>query len=104
MTMEQYKCSGWLFVTLDRSDLKLAGIHMTHYRSHPPYTDISISEEIARDIEKLKDLTAAKVSTISHFFGFSVLTVALDMADYSGEISKIQYNAEANLCTLGSPS
>ena len=31
MTMEQYKCSGWLFVTLDRSDLKMAGIYMTHY-------------------------------------------------------------------------
>ncbi|KAF8224705.1 hypothetical protein L208DRAFT_1228775, partial [Tricholoma matsutake] len=37
MTMDQYKCSGWLFVTLDGNDLRTVGFCITHYRYHPPY-------------------------------------------------------------------
>jgi hypothetical protein len=44
--------------------LTTAGVRITHYRCHPPYTDISISEDVAKDIEQLKDLTAGKVSII----------------------------------------
>jgi phospholipase/lecithinase/hemolysin len=64
MTMDRYKCSGWLFVTLDGNDLTTAGVRITHYQCHPPYTDISISEDVAKDIEQLKNLTAGKVSVI----------------------------------------
>ncbi|KAF8219239.1 hypothetical protein L208DRAFT_1342014, partial [Tricholoma matsutake] len=48
MTMDRYKCSGWLFVMLDGT----------------PYTDISISDDVTKDIEQLKDLTVGKVSII----------------------------------------
>ena len=64
MTINRYKCSGWLFVTLDSNDLMTAGVRITHYRCHPPYTDISISDDITKDIEQLKDLTVGKVSII----------------------------------------
>jgi hypothetical protein len=61
MTMDHYKCNGWMFVTLNSDDLMMAGMCITHYRCHPPYTDISISDDIVDDIKRLKDLTAAKV-------------------------------------------
>lgn len=64
MTMDRFKCSGWLFVMLDAEDLSTAGIRMTHYRPHTPYTDISLSDDIIKEIERLKDLTAAKVRVI----------------------------------------
>ncbi|KAF8220085.1 hypothetical protein L208DRAFT_1417171 [Tricholoma matsutake] len=60
MTMDQYKCSGWLFVTLNENELTMACIHITHYRCHPPYADISISDSIVKEIEGPKDMTAAK--------------------------------------------
>lgn len=31
MTMDSYKCSGWMFVTLNSDDLAMAGMHITHY-------------------------------------------------------------------------
>ena len=61
MTMDRYKCSGWMFVTLNSNDLMMAGMHITHYQCHPPNTDILISDDIVDDIERLQDLTAAKV-------------------------------------------
>jgi hypothetical protein len=64
MTMDRYKCNGWLFVMLDSNDLMTVGVHITHYQCHPPYTDISISDDVTKDIEQLKDLTAGKVSII----------------------------------------
>ncbi|KAF8224827.1 hypothetical protein L208DRAFT_1181424, partial [Tricholoma matsutake] len=64
MTMDWYQCDGWLHVTVDESDLSTVCIHITHYRWHHPYTDISILDNIAEEIEKLKDLPAAKVSEI----------------------------------------
>ena len=64
MTMDWYQCDGWLHVTVDESDLSMVCIRITHYRWHHPYTDISISDNIAKEIEKLKDLPAAKVSEI----------------------------------------
>jgi hypothetical protein len=67
MTMDRYKCSGWLFVTLNENELTTACMCITHYRCHPPYTDISISDSIAKEIEGLKDMTAAKVSLITCF-------------------------------------
>jgi hypothetical protein len=30
MTMDRYKCSGWLFVTLDENELTMACMHITH--------------------------------------------------------------------------
>lgn len=44
MTMERFDCDGWMHITLDDEDL-----------------DISILPEIAQEIERLKDLSAAKV-------------------------------------------
>jgi hypothetical protein len=105
MTMERYKCSRWLFVTLDSCDGKMAGIRMTHYRCHPPYTNISISEDVATEIEKLKDLTAAKVSHgLSSNLGLGAETTTLDMAGHSEEIPKDEPDRKAGLCTLGPPS
>jgi hypothetical protein len=87
MTMDRYKCSGWLFVTLNSDDLMTAGMRITHYRCHPPYTDISISDDIADDIERLKDLTAAKVRLrlLSRRQGAND---AVDMAGSSEEASQ----------------
>jgi hypothetical protein len=62
MTMDWYKCSGWLFVMLNGNDLMTAGVRITHYRCHPPYTDILISEDVTKDIERLKDLTAVRAT------------------------------------------
>ncbi|KAF8233445.1 hypothetical protein L208DRAFT_1266550, partial [Tricholoma matsutake] len=31
MTMDSYKCSGWMFVTLNSDDLAMAGMCITHY-------------------------------------------------------------------------
>jgi hypothetical protein len=62
MTMDRYKCGGWLILTINENELASVGIRLTHHRQHPPYTDISILEDIVKEIERLKDLTAAKVS------------------------------------------
>ena len=62
MTMDRYKCGGWLILTINENELVSVGIRLMHHWQHPPYTDISISEDIVKEIERLKDLTAAKVS------------------------------------------
>ncbi|KAF8230921.1 hypothetical protein L208DRAFT_1102684, partial [Tricholoma matsutake] len=62
MTMDRYQCDGWLHVTVNESDLSTVCVCITHYHWHHPYTDISISDNIAEEIEKLKDLPAAKVN------------------------------------------
>ena len=67
ITMDRFKCSGWLIITLDVGDLTSTGIRITHYQPHTPYTDISLSEEVTKEVERLKDLTAAKVRTSSKF-------------------------------------
>ena len=64
MTMDRFKCSRWLFLTLDENDLTTMGCRVTHYRPHPPYTDISMSEDVMKEVETLKDSTAAKVRKI----------------------------------------
>ena len=64
MTMDWYQCDGWLYITVDKSDLSMVCVCITHYCWHHPYTDISISDNIAKEIKKLKDLPAAKVSEI----------------------------------------
>jgi hypothetical protein len=61
MTMERFNCDGWMHITLDDENLETAVIRMTHYQCHHPYLDISILPEIAQEIERLKDLSAAKV-------------------------------------------
>lgn len=105
MTMERYKCSRWVFVTLHSCDGKMAGICMTHYWCHPPYTNISISEDVAMEIEKLKDLTAANVShSLGSNLGLGAETTMLDMAGHSEEIPKDKLDGKAGLCALGPPS
>ncbi|KAF8226473.1 hypothetical protein L208DRAFT_1301598 [Tricholoma matsutake] len=61
--MDRYKCGSWLILTINKNELASVGIHLTHHWQHPPYTDISISEDIVKEIEQLKDLTAAKIWT-----------------------------------------
>ena len=53
-------------------------------------------------IEKLKDLTAAKVNPgLSSNLGLCAETTMLDMAGHSEEISKDKHDRKAGLCTLG---
>jgi hypothetical protein len=61
MTMDRFKCDGWLHITLDDELEDVAVIHTTHHQNHIPYTDISISEEVMNEIKWLKDLPAGKV-------------------------------------------
>jgi hypothetical protein len=61
---------------------------ITHYHWHHPYTDISISDNIAKEIEKLKNLSAAKVSKILPTLRDNDFMVAQDMA--SNHVKKIQ--------------
>ncbi|KAF8223633.1 hypothetical protein L208DRAFT_1411590 [Tricholoma matsutake] len=53
--------NGWLFMTLNENELMMACIRITHYQCHPLYTNISISDSIVKEIEGLKDMTAAKI-------------------------------------------
>lgn len=64
MTMDRYNCYGWLNISVDDDDLSFANIRITHHLSHHPYTDISITPEVEEIVEKLQDLTAAKVRKI----------------------------------------
>ena len=64
MTMDWFKCDGWLFLTINANNLTSVVIWITHYWCHCPYVDISISEDIAGQIEKLKDLPALKVDLL----------------------------------------
>ncbi|KAF8234730.1 hypothetical protein L208DRAFT_1014815, partial [Tricholoma matsutake] len=61
MTMEHFDCNGCMHIMLDDEDLEMAVICMMHYQCHHPYLNISILPEIAQEIERLKDLSAAKV-------------------------------------------
>ncbi|KAF8222674.1 hypothetical protein L208DRAFT_1413022 [Tricholoma matsutake] len=50
-----------MHIMLDDKDLEMAVICMAHYQCHHPYLDISILPEIAQEIKRLKDLSAAKI-------------------------------------------
>jgi hypothetical protein len=62
MTMERFACNGWLHVTTNNEDLKIVNIRITHHQCHIPYTDISMSDDIAELVRSMKDDTAAKVT------------------------------------------
>ncbi|KIJ91169.1 hypothetical protein K443DRAFT_48283, partial [Laccaria amethystina LaAM-08-1] len=64
MTMDWFPCEGWLIVTVDEANRDVASIRITHHRCHVPYTDISISEDVAQLIEEMKNLPASKVFTL----------------------------------------
>ncbi|KAF8226953.1 hypothetical protein L208DRAFT_1406196 [Tricholoma matsutake] len=59
--MEHFDCDGWMHITLDDENLGTAVICMMHYQCHHPYLDISVLPEIGQEIERLKDLSAAKI-------------------------------------------
>ena len=102
MTMDQYQCDGWLHVTVNESDLSIVCIYITHYCWHHPYMDISILDDIAEEIEKLKDLPAAKVSEILPTLEGNDLMVTQDMVGNRDEQSKNRDNTKTSICTLGS--
>lgn len=79
MTMDRYNCNGWLFITLNDTDLTTANIRITHHRSHHPYTDISISPDIGKIVERLKDLPAAKVCVKHACFAVDVFLIVIDI-------------------------
>lgn len=70
MTMDRYNCYGWLHVSVNDDDLSSATIRITHHRPHHPYTDISVTPEVEDIVNKLKNLTAAKVCVLTHLLGF----------------------------------
>jgi len=61
MNMDRYNCEGWLRVTMTDDDGDVAGVRISHHRSHCPYLDISIPKEVDKIIEEMKDYPAAKV-------------------------------------------
>ncbi|KAJ7104671.1 hypothetical protein C8R44DRAFT_551058, partial [Mycena epipterygia] len=61
MKMDRFACDGWLHITINDDDLHLATVRMTHYRCHTPYLDISISQDVKKTVESMKNLSASKV-------------------------------------------
>jgi hypothetical protein len=61
MTMDRFACNGWLYVTVDEDQPRIARVRVTHHRCHQAYTDISISKDVDATIQRLKDLPAAQV-------------------------------------------
>ena len=59
MTMNWYNCEGRVTMAYDNGDV--AGVRISHHRSHHPYLDISIPKEVDSIIEEMKDYPAAKV-------------------------------------------
>ena len=69
MTMDCFKCNGYLHVTLDDDDELITIIQITHHQYHNPYINISIPEEVAEVVKNMKDLPVAKVSP--NFYAFN---------------------------------
>ena len=84
-----------MFVRLNSDDLAMAGMRITHYQCHPPYTDISISDDVVDNIERLKDLMAAKV-WLQCLSRSQDANEAVDLAGSSEEASKNQSNQKAD--------
>lgn len=60
-TMDRFDCGGWLYITLMDDVPGHALVRLTH-KHHTPYTDISISPEMLRFLEKNNGESASKVS------------------------------------------
>ena len=41
-------------------DLAMAGMRITHYQCHPPYTDISISDDVVDNIEMIEGFDSSQ--------------------------------------------
>lgn len=61
-TMDRFECNGYLHVTLDDNDLSIAGIKITHHRSHCAYIDISMTDKVESIIKEMINVPASKVS------------------------------------------
>jgi len=62
--MDRFECDGYLHVTLTDNDLSIAGIKITHHRSHCAYIDISMTDKVESIIKGMINLPASKVSRI----------------------------------------
>ena len=62
MTMDRFKCNGYLRVTMNDRDTSLAGVVITHHRSHCPYVDISVTDKVESIIKEMINMPASKVS------------------------------------------
>lgn len=62
MTMDRFECNGYLRVTMTDRDTSLAGVAITHHRSHCPYVDISVPDKVNSVIQEMINMPASKVS------------------------------------------
>ncbi|KAJ7923296.1 hypothetical protein B0H13DRAFT_1517384, partial [Mycena leptocephala] len=62
MKMDCFECDGWLHITVNNNDLRIATVQMAHHRCHTPYVDISIPKEVKQTDESTKHLPTSKVS------------------------------------------
>ncbi|KDR82282.1 hypothetical protein GALMADRAFT_115207, partial [Galerina marginata CBS 339.88] len=63
MTMDRFDCNGWLRITMTDGYPNLAGIKITHHRTHCQYVDISLTDKVSAIIQAMVDMPASKVST-----------------------------------------
>lgn len=60
--MDRYTCKGALSVTLYEKNPRVARIRMIHEDAHPRVADISISPEILKLIQDMRNSTPSDVS------------------------------------------
>lgn len=60
MSMERFKCKGWLNITISAMNLCQAGIRLTHH-GHKPYVSIGLSPEYSKLISDMRNQTPSKI-------------------------------------------
>lgn len=59
--MDRFECNGYLRVTMIDKNTTLAGITITHHRSHCPYV-VSVPDKVESIIQEMINMPASKVS------------------------------------------
>ncbi|KAJ7247185.1 hypothetical protein B0H12DRAFT_965864, partial [Mycena haematopus] len=63
MKMDRFPCNGWLHVTADSANQDSIRLRVRHHRVHCHYVDISLSEEITKLVEEMKNQPASNIWT-----------------------------------------
>ena len=61
LKMDRFNCYGWLHITMQDSNLKIAKIQLSHHEPHCHYVNIALDDKVKRLVKELKNLTLRQV-------------------------------------------
>ncbi|KAJ7509804.1 hypothetical protein B0H11DRAFT_1791272, partial [Mycena galericulata] len=79
MKMDRFPCEGYLHVTIDSATQGTARLRVQHHRAHCHYVDISVSPEITKLVEDMRNEPASNVGSkfLCQLLGIDIWTRVL---------------------------